>query len=203
MRKWHEHTHICNDWDYLYFCFIVQIHKQSSHPPLSSGTSISFLQTQPISPRPSGGWSAANSTDACGMTPQPELLQVHSCIWGSGWVAVSDCMVVLTCSAMWHLPLSPGLWALLCHWVILQILLLLEVVVRGPEDGRDKKFSNRWWLLHHNTPRCLVKPTWTLVQQTFMAISLLKTDYSDAVIQSIRDLSNEGCCMWCPSQRAP
>lgn len=66
----------------LLFLFLsMDLHSVFSHPSLSSGKSISFLQIWPISPRSFGGGSVANSTDVCGMTPQPELLQVRSCIY--------------------------------------------------------------------------------------------------------------------------
>lgn len=77
-------------WAYQYIqqlgLLLFQFHSMDSqsvfsHPLLSSGKSISFLQIWPILPRSFGGGSVANSTDVCGMTPQPELLQVHSWIY--------------------------------------------------------------------------------------------------------------------------
>lgn len=77
-------------WAYRYIqqpgLLLFQFHSMDSqsvfsHPPLTSGKSISFLQIWPILPWSFGGGSVANSTDVWGMTPQPELLQVHSWIY--------------------------------------------------------------------------------------------------------------------------
>lgn len=175
---------MCNDWGCFCFCFIVHIHSQTSHPLLSSGMSVSFPQMPTIYPWSSGGGGEQTARLLMGwLHGQSFSKHTHVFVWGVG--AVSDCMVALI-----YLWCDIFHWALasvtLCSCVVLKVLLFLEVVSKGPGDGRDGDLSNMV-LIQCCIPRSLVEPTWTMKQQMYMAVSPFKSDYSDIVFESIRD----------------